>query len=115
MSDTTARIEETKNALIAEKNLTPLEFQFIHDLSCSDFAFECGREDGIGGYVSAEEGYDMSRVRGVMSSLIKKGYLNIDDASFIAIGEGPIKMTWACVTDQDITDAIYYMWYPEVA
>ena len=57
----------------------------------------------------------MSRVRGVMSSLIQKGYLDIQDASFIAMGEGPIKMTWACVTDQDITDAIYYMWYPDVA
>jgi hypothetical protein len=50
-----------------------------------------------------------------MSSLIQKRYLDVEDASFIAIGEGPIKMTWACVTDQDITDAIYYMWYPEVA
>ena len=96
----------TKNVLMEFKGLTELEFQFIYDLSCSDFAFECGVQDGIGGYVNSNEGFDMSRVRGVMSSLIQKGYIQVDDAIF---GE-----TWVVVTDMEITEAIFAMWYPSL-
>ena len=108
---------ETKNYLMESKGLTELEFQFISDLSCSDFAFECGKEDGIVGYVNSGEGYNMNRVRGVMSSLVQKGYIRVDDMSFIEFGSTRVtKDTWAAVTDKDISNAIYHMWFPgEVA
>tara|TARA_R100001086_G_scaffold223499_1_gene141222 strand:- start:272 stop:628 length:357 start_codon:yes stop_codon:yes gene_type:complete len=100
------RMNLTKGVLMESKGITALEFQFISDLSCSDFAFEYGREDGIGGYVNSGEGFDMIRVRGVMSTLMQKGYVRVDDMG--------IDGAWAVVTDSDISDAIYYMWYPDV-
>ena len=108
---------ETKNYLMDFKGLTELEFEFIYELSASDFAFECGKEDGIGGYVNSGEGFDMNRVRGVMSSLVQKGYIRVDDMSFIEFGTTRVtKETWTVVTDEDISDAIYHLWFPgEVA
>jgi hypothetical protein len=110
------RRNATKEHLMETKNITALEFAFISDLSCSDFAFECGIEKGIVGYVNSGEGFDMNRVRGVMSSLVQKGYVEVDDASFIEFGSTRVtRDTWAMVTDKEINNAIYEMWYPEVA
>jgi len=104
----------TKNTLMEFKGLTELEFEFIYELSASDFAFECGKEDGIGGYVNSNEGFDMRRVRGVMSSLVQKGYIRVDDMSFIEFGSSSVtKDTWVVVTDMEITETIYALWYPE--
>lgn len=110
----------SKNTLMEFKGLTELEFDFIYELSASDFTFECGKEDGIGGYVSSNEmpyydhsgeGFDMKRVRGVMSSLIQKGYIRVDDASFVEFGSSSVtKDTWVVVTDMEITEAIWDLW-----
>lgn len=106
----------SKNTLMEFKGLTELEFEFIYELSASDFAFECGKEDGIGGYVNSNEGFDMSRVRGVMSSLIQKGYIRVDDASFVEFGSSSVtKDTWVVVTDMEITEAIYNLWYSHLS
>ena len=72
--------------------ITKKEHKFLTQISESDYS---GDGDGFSDYITDLD-YDMKVVRGLMSSLIQKGVIYIEDGSYNAKGE-PI--VWAAVQD----------------
>ena len=98
-------------------NVTELEMQFMKDLACSDFSFECCRGgyetdddmmyDGIRGYVCSSEGFNMRVVRGVMSSLVQKDIIAVDvEVNQWTPGHDEYT-TWVSVKSVSVTKRIY--------
>ena len=109
---TEAKTDETKT------NVTKLEMQFMKDLACSDFSFECCRGgyetdddmmyDGIRGYVCSTEGFNMKVIRGVMSSLEQKGIISIDSGQEeYYCGHSVESVAWVSVKSVSVTKRIY--------
>jgi|TARA_R100000482_G_scaffold121344_1_gene67452 hypothetical protein len=84
--------------------LTPLEHKFLKIMCNTDFSFEY-EGAGIRGYVNDElfTADDMLIYRGVMSSLIKKKIIVVDDSA----EPGYHDWTWVCCIDSGINAYFY--------
>ena len=82
-------------------NITDLEFSFLKYMAGSDFSYEC-EDSGICGYIHSDE-HNMTTVRGVISSLIQKKYIDFSPAY---PGEDP----WICCDNDEINAAFENVW-----
>ncbi|MAC32978.1 MAG: hypothetical protein CME38_05150 [Haliea sp.] len=97
--------QQVMNEIMEQCNITPLEMDFIRLLGCSDFAYEY-EDSGICGYVNAQEGFDMKRVRGVMASLVNKEIIEVDNSGNDMGGYN----TWVVVTNMYIVTTLGTFW-----